>query len=105
LLSTDDEGVSRIDLTHEYQRAVQTYDLSYADVKEFSRNALEYSFLQGDSLFSDAAKRKSVRACAKDRAAQRDLSDNCETFLENNEKARLQWQLEQQFEVFEKNYK
>ena len=26
-LSTDDEGVSRIDLTHEYQRAMTTYDL------------------------------------------------------------------------------
>src|SRR6266481_5998049 len=32
-LSTDDEGVSRIDLTHEYVRAVQTYDLHYADLK------------------------------------------------------------------------
>ena len=44
-LSTDDEGVSRIDLTHEYQRAVETYDVSYLELKEFSRNALKYSFL------------------------------------------------------------
>ena len=44
-LSTDDEGVSRIDLTHEYQRAVETYDVSYLELKEFSRNALQYSFL------------------------------------------------------------
>jgi hypothetical protein len=44
-LSTDDEGVSRIDLTHEYQRAVETYDVTYFELKEFSRNALEYSFL------------------------------------------------------------
>ena len=27
-LSTDDEGVSRIDLTHEYVRAVETFGLS-----------------------------------------------------------------------------
>ena len=44
-LSTDDEGVSRIDLTHEYLRAVLTYDLSWADVVELSRNSLRYAFL------------------------------------------------------------
>ena len=44
-LASDDEGVSRIDLTHEYQRAVETYDVSYSDLKEFSRNSLKYSFL------------------------------------------------------------
>ena len=32
-LSTDDEGISRIDLTHEYVRAVETYGLSYADLE------------------------------------------------------------------------
>ena len=32
-LSTDDEGVSRIDMTHEYVRAVETYGLTYADLK------------------------------------------------------------------------
>ena len=37
-LSTDDEGVSRIDLSHEYHRAVQTYGLTYADVKALSYN-------------------------------------------------------------------
>ena len=45
VLSTDDEGVSRIDLTHEYVRAVQTFDLSYADIKELTYNSLKYSFL------------------------------------------------------------
>lgn len=32
-LSTDDEGVSRIDMTHEYVRAAETYGLSYSDLK------------------------------------------------------------------------
>jgi adenosine deaminase len=35
-LSTDDEGVSRIDLTHEFVRAVQTYGLGYSDLKQMS---------------------------------------------------------------------
>ena len=51
-LSTDDEGISRIDLTHEYVRAVETYDLSYADLKHLVRNSLEYSFLPGASLWA-----------------------------------------------------
>jgi adenosine deaminase len=44
-LSTDDEGVARSHLTAEFQRAVLTYKLSYADVKELARNSLRYSFL------------------------------------------------------------
>lgn len=47
-LATDDEGVSRIDLTHEYQRAAETYNLTYLDLKALARNALEYSFLKPD---------------------------------------------------------
>ena len=47
-LATDDEGVSRIDLSHEYQRAVETYDLSYSDVKALSRDSLAYAFLADD---------------------------------------------------------
>jgi hypothetical protein len=43
-LSTDDEGVSRIDLTHEYVRAVETYVLGYTDLQELVRNSLEYGF-------------------------------------------------------------
>ena len=48
-LSTDDEGVSRIDLSHEYLRAVLTYDLSWADLRELSRNSLRYAFLESSA--------------------------------------------------------
>ena len=48
VIATDDEGVSRTDLTHEYQRAVTTYDLDYATVKELSRASLEHSFLPAE---------------------------------------------------------
>jgi len=43
-LATDDEGVSRIDLTHEYVRAVQTYDLHYMDLKQMVRTGIEHAF-------------------------------------------------------------
>jgi adenosine deaminase len=44
-LSTDDQGVSRSDMTHEYLRAAETYNLSYSDLKRLARQSLEYSFL------------------------------------------------------------
>ncbi len=44
-LATDDQGVSRSDMTHEYLRAAETYNLSYADLKRMARQSLEYSFL------------------------------------------------------------
>lgn len=43
-LSTDDPGVSRGDLTAEYERAVLTYGLTYADVKQLAHNSIAYSF-------------------------------------------------------------
>src|SRR6266404_2537998 len=66
-LSSDDEGVSRIDLTHEYVRAVRTYDLRYADLKRMVRTGLEHAFLPGESLWAapDAFIR-AVPACAHD---------------------------------------
>jgi len=45
VLSTDDAGVSRIDLTNEYFRAVRDYGLGYAQLKAIARNSLSYSFL------------------------------------------------------------
>jgi adenosine deaminase len=44
VISTDDEGVSRSDLTREYWRAVRTYPLTYKQLKQIIRNSLQYSF-------------------------------------------------------------
>ncbi len=45
VISTDDEGVERTHLTEEFERAVLTYHLSYAQVKQLVRNSIRYSFL------------------------------------------------------------
>ena len=47
-LTTDDEGVSRSNLTMEYVKAVQRYDLGYDDIKTISRDCLAHSFLPPD---------------------------------------------------------
>ena len=50
-LNTDDEGVLRSDLSHEFLRAARDYHLDYGELKELARNSIEYSFLPGHSLF------------------------------------------------------
>lgn len=95
-LSTDDEGVSRGSLTEEYRRAVQTYDLSFTDLKEIARNSIEYSFLPGASYWQDRTYRIPVAACAA-----RSQTKSCREFLDANEKARLESNLEDRFDQFE----
>ena len=48
VLSSDDAGVSRIDLTNEYFRAARDYALGYRELKAIARNALRYSFLDAE---------------------------------------------------------
>ena len=45
-LCTDDEGVSRTDLTEQYLIVTREYDLSYRELKRISRDSLRYGFLQ-----------------------------------------------------------
>lgn len=50
-LATDDEGVSRSNLTMEYIRAAQEQQLSYNQLKMIAKNALAYSFLGGQGIY------------------------------------------------------
>ena len=101
-LSSDDEGVSRIDLTHEYVRAVQSYDLHYADLKQMVRTSLEHSFLHGASLWSAPDDfNHVVSVCSEDPLGAEKLSSRCADFLASNEKANQQWELELRFRAFE----
>jgi hypothetical protein len=93
VLSTDDEGVSRSDMTQEYWRAMRTYNISYPQLKQMVRNSLEYSFLPGASLWS--APNKRATACVKD-------GPTCNKFLSSSERAKAEWNLEKQFEKFER---
>jgi len=101
-LSTDDEGVSRIDLTHEYVRAVETYGLRYADLKLLVRTGLEHSFLPGASLWSDPdIFKRPVQGCAREAFVKDEPSSSCAQFLRTSEKAGQQWELERRFRAFE----
>jgi adenosine deaminase len=101
-LSTDDEGVSRIDLTHEYVRAVETYGLRYADLKLLVRTGLEHSFLPGASLWSDPDSfKRPVAGCSQETFVKDQPSPSCVQFLQTSEKAAQQWELERRFRAFE----
>ena len=104
-LSTDDEGVSRIDLTTEYVRAVETYKLTYAELKQMVRTGLEHSFLPGARLWSKPDDfSKTANACAKDPLGAEKPSKSCSTFLAASEKAKEQWELERRFRTFEDSF-
>jgi len=104
-ISTDDEGVARSDMTHEYLRAVESYRLPYTVLKRMTRQSLEHSFLPGQSLWAETkATFRPVAACAADNAGTRKPSAGCAKFLDANERAREQWKLEAAFAEFEQKY-
>jgi adenosine deaminase len=87
-LATDDEGVSRIDLTHEYEKAVEEQGLGYPDLKNMARTSLEHSFIPGESLWADPdnfTRRKPAGVA----------------LLKSSDRAAAQWELERRFAVFE----
>ena len=101
-LSTDDEGVSRIDLTHEYVRAVETYALSYADLKQMVRTSIEHSFLPGSSLWQEPDNfTRTVDDCSGDTLGAEKPASKCAAFLQSSERAQQQWELERRFSAFE----
>ncbi len=101
-LSTDDEGVSRIDLTHEYTRAALDYKLSYADLKRSARTSLEHAFLPGPDLWLQPDQfTQIVRPCAAQQLGAETPNAACTEFLRNSPRAAQQWELEHRYQFFE----
>jgi adenosine deaminase len=105
-LSTDDEGVSRIDLTHEYVRAAQSYPLTYRDFKLMVRTSLEHAFLPGTSLWKSTTPETldtPVSACSGQLGRQTPQGA-CARLIAGSEKAQQQWELERRFAAFEATF-
>jgi adenosine deaminase len=104
-LSTDDEGVSRIELTHEYTRAALDYHLTYQDMKRLARTGMEHNFLPGTSLWAKPDRFDEANAaCKGEELGGAHPADGCERFLDGSEKAAAQWELERRFREFETRY-
>jgi adenosine deaminase len=104
-LSTDDQGVSRIDITHEYVRAALEYHVSYADLKQLARTGMEHNFLTGESLWAAPDEFTTLAgACKGQSAGAEKPSSGCKALLDGSEKAAAQWELERRFREFEAKF-
>lgn len=104
-LSTDDEGVSRTDITHEYERAALDYHLRYEDLKQLARTGMEHDFLPGQSLWAEEDRfTVPVVACRGQVLGGDAPSQACKEFLDKSEKAAAQWELERRFRTFEAKF-
>jgi adenosine deaminase len=95
VLATDDPGVSRADMTTEWQRAVEEHGLEYEDLKWLARNSIEYSFLEGSSLWADRNYEVFTAPCDEE-----EDSPECRAFLDANAKARVELRLERRLREF-----
>jgi hypothetical protein len=100
-LATDDEGVTRTEISREYLRAAEEQGLGYIQLKTMARNSLQYAFLPGQSLWSDGGNFIPISQCSQDFSTMKLISNNCRQVLEGSEKAGLQWKLEEAFNAFE----
>lgn len=105
-LATDDEGVSRSEISREFLQAVQVQGLGYVQLKMMARNSLQYAFIAGGSLWSIADRQRfvPVSQCRDDVAALKLITNGCRDYVAGSEKAKLQWQLEQDLQAFESGY-
>ncbi len=98
-LSTDDEGVSRSEMTVEYVRAVEDQGLDYVTLRHLARNSLEYAFVEGVSVWADTDPWEPVPECSAASGGWQGLA--CVEFARSSTRARLQRQLELDFRGFE----
>jgi len=103
-LATDDEGVSRSEISREYLKAAEDHGLGYIQLKTMARTSLQYAFLPGTSLWANSKTFTPVAQCAGDISMTREASTGCKQYLAGSEKANLQWKLEQDFKTFENQY-
>ncbi|WP_330457910.1 adenosine deaminase [Streptomyces sp. NBC_00820] len=107
VLATDDPGVSRIDISHEYQYASVTYGLSYPVLKDLARASLQYAFLPGRSLWQGNPTRDGYRPAGVCRGAHPGLTNPppaCRLLLATSPKAAAEWRQEIAFRQFENTY-
>lgn len=103
-LATDDEGVSRSEISREYLKAAEEQGLGYIQLKTMARTSLQFAFIPGASLWTDAKRFTPVAQCAGETFGQAPASKTCQQFLAASDKAQLQWQLERRFKEFEARY-
>ena len=79
--------------------------IKYQDFKKFVRNSIEYSFLDGNSIWSSKGDyTRLVPECSGCNPVSDNLDATCKAFLDGNNKAKIQWKLEGDLAAFEEKY-
>jgi adenosine deaminase/adenosine deaminase CECR1 len=106
VLASDDAGVLRTDLSEQFVIIASDYpQIKYQDFKRFVRNSIEYSFLQGKSIWqSKGDYYKLIPECTGCSPGSSQINAKCKAFLDGSEKATVQWKLEGDLAAFEKRY-
>lgn len=98
VISTDDEGLLRTNLTKQYVIAAKDFGFDYSTLKTINRNTLTYNFLSGKSIWQDPENGIMVKEC------QSLTTPSCLNFINHSAKAKLQWELERELNRFEALY-
>ena len=101
-LATDDPGISRTDMTREYEVAATEQGLGYRDLKDIARASLEHAFLPGASLWRAPGVYRRRAACARDVPGAGRPGRRCGALLRRSRKAALQWEQEARSRRFER---
>ena len=106
VLASDDAGVLRTDLSEQFVIIASDYpQIKYQDFKKFVRNSIEYSFLQGRSIWSSKGDYSIlIPECASCRPGSKQINARCRALLDSSDKAAMQWKLEGDLAAFEKGY-
>jgi adenosine deaminase/adenosine deaminase CECR1 len=106
VLASDDPGLLRTDLSEQFVIIASEYPkIKYKDFKKFVRNSIEYSFLQGRSIWASKGDySKLVAECSRCSLGSKNPDAKCKAFLDSSEKARIEWKLEGDLAAFEKKY-
>ena len=102
-INTDDEAISRSNLTMEFVIAASRYDLSYDELLELARNSLEYSALPGAGLYIDRDYGRLREPFGSVRKTDWAPSAEAQELLDNDLKLRLQVGLEREIVAFERS--
>lgn len=105
-LASDDPGVLRTDLSEQFVVIASEYpQVKYPDFKKFVRNSIEYSFLQGRGIWASKGDYSQLTAeCSRCSPGSKEPDARCKAFLDSNEKARIEWELEGELVAFEEKY-
>jgi hypothetical protein len=103
-LSTDDEGVGRINLTYRFTQAVLHYHIDYLGLKKMVRNSLEHSFIGGADLWSAPDDYTSMVPACSNQPVTANPSAACASYLAASPRAKLEWQEEVAFNDFEARF-